>query len=44
MGDNVRARQVSEALSEPEADSSADCPAGGTTQLDLMKDGVWRTR
>jgi xanthine dehydrogenase YagS FAD-binding subunit len=42
--DYVRVREVSAALAEAEADSSADYLAGGTTQLDLMKDGVLRPR
>ncbi|MBY8879673.1 FAD binding domain-containing protein [Actinacidiphila acidipaludis] len=38
----VRAHEVGTALAEAEADSRADFLAGGTTQLDLMKDGVLR--
>ncbi|MFD4611842.1 FAD binding domain-containing protein [Streptomyces sp. NPDC058440] len=38
----VRAREVSTALAEAAADESGDYLAGGTTQLDLMKDGVLR--
>jgi xanthine dehydrogenase YagS FAD-binding subunit len=38
----VQAREVSTALAEAEADDHADYLAGGTTQLDLMKDGVLR--
>ncbi|WP_327112895.1 xanthine dehydrogenase family protein subunit M [Streptomyces sp. NBC_01341] len=40
--DYVRVREVATALAEAGADSDASFLAGGTTQLDLMKDGVLR--
>ncbi|MEU9288675.1 xanthine dehydrogenase family protein subunit M [Streptomyces sp. NPDC048275] len=40
--DYLRADDLAVALAEAEADSSAAYLAGGTTQLDLMKDGVLR--